>query len=90
MVHEALPGGLIHGGIDLAIDLLHEEAFEQVEADEEVIDTNNAQDEGTKGGQTRDGLEGDPGNMRAFHIEECGTRVDGCDRLHDGRSDGRQ
>ena len=49
----------------MAIDLLQEEALENVEANEEVIDADDAQYESAEGSQMRDSLQGNFGNMWA-------------------------
>lgn len=56
VVNEAPAGRLVHRSIDLSIHCLHEEALENVEANDEVVYTDDAQYEGAEGSQARDGF----------------------------------
>lgn len=66
MIDETSPGCLVHRCVYLAIDLLEQEAFENVEADYEVVDEDDADDQGTKGCQLGNGLYGHSVSMRAL------------------------
>ncbi len=56
MIDETSPSCLVHRCVYLAIDLLEQEAFENIEADCEVVDEDDADDQGTKGCQLGNGL----------------------------------
>jgi hypothetical protein len=70
MVIDKTPSGsLVHPGIYLAIEFSEKEAFEDVEADEEVIDEDDGDDEGAEGSESRDGLERDAAHVRPFWVD---------------------
>lgn len=56
VVHETSPCCLIHLCVDFAIGLLQQEAFEDVEPDDKVVDEDDTDDQGTEGCQPRNRL----------------------------------
>lgn len=71
VVDESPACPLVHCGVYMAIDLPQEEAFQNVEANEKVIDANDTQNESTEGGKTRYGLQGNLRDMRAVSRHQC-------------------
>lgn len=57
MIYEPSPFALVHLGVGLAIDLLEQETFKDIETYEEVIDEDDADNERAKRGKTRDRLQ---------------------------------
>jgi len=68
MIDETSPCCLVHRCVYLAINLLEQETFENVEADYKVVDEDDADDQGTKGCQLGNGLQWYSVSMRPF---EC-------------------
>ena len=75
VVDEASSRDLVHIGVYFAIELFKEEAFQDIEANEEVDDENNADNESAERCEDRDRLEGYTANMRTLF--ESGTGDDG-------------
>ena len=66
VVDEASSRGLVHAGVYFAIDFLQQEAFEDIEADGEVENEDNADNEGAERCKNGDRLERYAINVRAF------------------------
>jgi hypothetical protein len=66
VVDEASSRDLIHIGVYFAIKLLKEECFQDIEANEEVDDENNADNESAERCEDRDRLERYTVNMRTL------------------------
>ena len=57
MIHEPSSCGLVHLGVDLAIDLREQETFEDIETYQKVIDEDDADNESAERGKARDRLQ---------------------------------
>lgn len=56
VIYEPSPCGLVHLGVGLAIDLLEQETFKDIETHEEIINEDDADNERAERGKPRDRL----------------------------------
>lgn len=83
MIDETSPRCLVHLRVNLVIDPSEQEALENVEPYQEVVDEDNTNDQSTKRGQSRYCFQRHFGNVRSFG-DKRDVSVSGYDQvLHD-------